>query len=331
MASRSFFDLVIAKFLSALASTIKGIAEPSLLNSSIPASRYKSHIFAKITSKGISGYYVLGAISKIVAGYLFIINGYLPMICSFVVLVLVTILSMFFIEPITKSKSPNRKTLVAKQIEDLKEGFAYTLKSERLKALILSASLLTSIFSISLNYRTSLLQDIHLSSSSIGIISAVLTFVSAYASKKQNEFHHKRKNKSLITIALTISISNIIAGFAGLKAASCNLLLVVILACYITSRLSHGIYFTIINRYFRNFTNAKIDTKIFATKNMFTNLCSAFMGFLASFLLDKMSTAYCMIVMGIAFTILFILTEKYMKTRVGLRTRTILKTRKKIR
>ena len=71
MVSTSFSGILLANFLSALAILIKNIAEPSLLNASIPPSRYKSNIFAKIIAKGKSGYYVLGAISKIIAGYLF--------------------------------------------------------------------------------------------------------------------------------------------------------------------------------------------------------------------------------------------------------------------
>ena len=42
-------------------------------------------------------------------------------------------------------------------------------------------------------------------------------------------------------------------------------------------------------------------------------------GILAAFLLDKMATVYCMIIIGILFTIIYILLEKYMKTRVGLK------------
>lgn len=318
MLSTSFFGVVIAKFLSALAVSIKNIAEPSLLNASIPSSRYKSNIFAKLTAKGKSGYYILGAVSKIVAGYLFAINGYLPFICSLIFLIIVTIISTLFIEPINDKNKQCNKKLVKNQINDIKTGFKFIMKSERLKALILVASLLSSIFSISLNYRTSLLKDINISSSTIGIIGALLTFVSAVASKKQNIFSNKFKNKSLITLAFVISISDIIAGMAGINTSYINISLLIIIIAYVFSRIAHGMYFTIIDRYFRNFTNNKIDTKVFAVKNLFTNMCSAIMGIMASFLLSKMSTSYCMIVVGVTFTILFVITYKYMKTRVGL-------------
>jgi MFS family permease len=59
MMSRNMFDLVIAKFMSSLASSIKDIAEPSLLNASIPPSKYKSSIFAKINAKGASRIFYL--------------------------------------------------------------------------------------------------------------------------------------------------------------------------------------------------------------------------------------------------------------------------------
>lgn len=316
--STNFFGVIMAKFLSALAVSIKNIAEPSLLNASIPPSRYKSNIFAKITAKGKSGYYILGAISKIIAGYLFAINGYLPFICSLIFLIIVTVISTFYIEPINRKNKQYNKTLVNNQFNDIKIGFKFIMKSERLKALILAASLLSGIFSISLNYRTSLLKDINISSSTIGIIGALLTFVSAIASKKQDVFSNKFKNKTLIILAFITSISDIIAGMAGLNTNYINLSLLIIMIAYVFSRIAHGMYFTIIDRYFRNFTNNKIDTKVFAVKNLFTNLCSAIMGIMASFLLSKMSTAYCLIAVGVAFTILFVIAYKYMKTRVGL-------------
>ena len=115
------------------------------------------------------------------------------------------------------------------------------------------------------------------------------------------------------------SVSTLISGIVGLKAEQYSILLIIIGVTFIVARYAHGMFYTIIDRYFRNFTNKDIDTKIFAVKNLFVNLVSAIMGIMASFLLDKMSTAYCMIVIGIIFTIIYILMGKYMKNRVGLK------------
>ncbi len=317
MMSGNLFDLILAKFVSSLAKSINDIAEPSLLNSSIPKSKYKSSIFAKINAKGKSGYYIIGAISRIIAGLLFEVNGYLPTICSLVVLIIVSIISMFYIEPVQKHKKSELN--VNKQIKDIEDGFKFVLKSERLKALILATALITSLLDILLNYQTSLWQEVKVPAYLIGIIAAIISLSSAYGSKKQQDFHERFKNKSIIILALMISISTIVAGIVGLKAQEIVILLVIIGISFVVARYAHGLFYTIIDRYFRNFTNKDIDTKIFAVKNLFVNLVSAIMGIISSFLLSKMSTAYCMIIVGTIFTIIYILLSKYMKVRVGLK------------
>lgn len=185
MMTGNLFDLILAKFISSLAVSIKEIAEPGLLNASIPPSKYKSNIFAKINAKGASGFYILSAISKIIGGFLFEINGYIPMICCFIVLIIVSIISMLYIEPIKKRNSKKNTTnTIKKQIKDIQDGFEFILKSERLKALILSASLIASLLSILANYRTSLLKDIGLPAYIISFAAAAFSASSAIRSKK---------------------------------------------------------------------------------------------------------------------------------------------------
>lgn len=319
MISKNLGDLIFAEFISAAAFAIKNIAEPSLLNESIPPSRYKSKIFAKINAKGASGFYLLNAVSKVIAGFLFAINGYLPIICSLSVLALVSILSIGFIEPIKRKKKNINELLNKKQIKDIKDGFSYILKSERLKALILCASLIVALIMILSNYMVSLLEDLKLSSIIIGLVGAAGSYISSYASKKQEKFHNKFKNKSLIITAMMISISSLLAGICGLKAEGYAILLGIVILMDLIYYFGQGIYFTIIDKYLRNFSNKEIDTKIFAAKNLFANIFRAIGCAFAAFLLSNMSTAYCMIIIGVIFTIIYILLAKYMKTRVGLK------------
>ena len=318
MLSRNLFDLIFAELISAIAFSIKNIAEPSLLNESIPPSRYKGKIYSRISGKGAAGYYLFNAISKIIAGFLFAINGYLPVICSLIVLILAVILSLGFIEPIKKKTRTNREITGQKQLKEIKDGFTYVLKSERLKALILSASLIASILSILINYYVSLYEELKISSVAIGIIAAIAGIASSYASKIQMKFHNKFRNNSLTLISLLLSVSTIIAGICGLKAQQYVILLAIIILGNLIYNFGQGLYYTLIDKYLRNFTNEKIDTKIFATKNLFVGVFRVIAGLIASFLLDKTTTAYSMIIIGTIFTIVFIVTQKYMENRVGL-------------
>ena len=319
MMTGNIYDLIFAKFISSLAFSLKEIAEPSILNASIPPSKYKSNILAKINAKGSSGYYILGAFSKIIGAILFEFNTYLPFILSLVMLVIVTIMSMGFIEPVKRKEKTNQNGIVKKQLKNIEDGFKYILKSNRLKALIIASALIVSLLSILLNYHTSILQYVKIPTYIIGFIAAGMSVVSSMASKMQGKFHNKFRNKSLITVALIASISTIIAGSVGIIADKSKIFIGVIIFAIMMARFSHGMYYTLIDKYFTNFSNKDIDTKIFAVKNLVVNMTSAIMGFMASFLLGKMEITYCMIIVGIAFTIMYILMEIYMKTRVGLK------------
>lgn len=312
------FDLILAKFVSSLAVSIKEIAEPGLLNVSIPPSKYKSGIFAKINAKGAANFYILSATSKIVAGFLFEVNGYIPMICSLSSLVLVTVISMFFIEPIEKKKNSGNKDIIKEQFKNIGDGLKFILKSERLKALIIATSLIGSFLTILATYRTSLLQEIGTPSYIIGILAAMFSISSSIASKKQSEITDKFKNKTIMLMALMVSVSTLLAGLLGLKASQFPILIYIIIMLFLVGKFAHGMFYTVMDRYFRNFTNKNIDTKIFAVKNLFKELASALIGILSSFLLDKFTTAYCMIVFGLVFSIIYIVMGQYMKTRVGL-------------
>ena len=119
MLCRNIGDLIFAEFISAFSFAIKGIAETSLLGLSIPNSRYKKENFSKINSKGSTGYYILNAISKVLAGYLFTINAYLPLVLSLVILIVSTIISCFFIEPEKKKKENFDIETGVKEIKDI--------------------------------------------------------------------------------------------------------------------------------------------------------------------------------------------------------------------
>ena len=318
--SRNIYDLILANFISAIGFGIKDTVQTALLKESIPPSKYKNQIFSKINSKAITGYYIIETSSKIIAGYLFMINGYLPMICSLIVLIISTIISMGFIEPNKKTKVNVKKTIEMNEIKDIKSGFKFVLKSERLKALILSAAFICTLLTILGNYEVSLLEDIKLSAVVIGYAGAIKSLVSAIASKRENRFNNIFKNKSLTVLALSLSISALIAGICGMATIKENLVgIIIILGVYMILGFANGIYYTIIDRYLMNFANKEIDTKITAVYNLIRNSARMLFGFIASFILGITTSANALIIVGTIFTIIFIVVEQYMKPRLGLK------------
>ena len=319
MTSHNLFNLVVAEILSALAFAIKESAEPSLLNESIPVSSQKDRIFAKISSKGLSMYYVINAVSKIISGILYEFNPYIPIILSLSTLIFVTIMSLFFIEPIEKEKTKEKERKeVFKQFTDLREAFKYVLKSERLKSLLLFSAIMLGLISILTNYEVSLLEDLNVSAKYLGIIFAVLSIISAFAAKNQEKFHNKFTNKSLTVLGGTSSICCIIIGVLGIITKNYYFCIFFILLIYTVRHFINGLYYPLMEKYLGNFTNEEIDTKIYTAESFFKSISSAIFGVLASFLLDRLDTAICMIIVGIVFWIIIMLASAFMKKRLGL-------------
>lgn len=316
MLSKNSFNLVISECLCALAFAIKESAEPSLLNESIPPTNKKSEIFARINEKGMSSYYLINGVATVLAGFLYEINPYIPITLSLITLMIVTLLSTLFIEPVQKNK---RKKVNLDQIKDIKESFKFILKSERIKSLILFAALMTGLLGVLSNYEISLLEELEISASYLGILFAILGITASIGAKGQNKLHEKYKNKSLTTVGITIVLSCIIAGIAGVISKEYKIGITFIVISYIIKYICSGTYYSLIEKYLSNFTNKDIDTKIYTANNCIRSISSAAIGITASFLLDRMETAYCMIIIGIIFATLMILVSKYMKKRVGLK------------
>ena len=211
-----------------------------------------------------------------------------------------------------------QKLVKFNQLKELKDSFKFILKSERLKALILFTAISGGVISLMATYEVSLLEDFDMPAKYLCMIFAILGIISGVLAKKQESFHEKYKNKSLCTLFGIIGGTIFIAGICGIIAKQYSVFILFMVVTYMIRYSCQGIYYPLTERYLRNFSNEKIDTKIFTAKNFLKSILSAVIGIIGSFLLDRMNISYCMIIIGVSTIILTILMSRYMKTRVGL-------------
>lgn len=314
--SKGLFDLVIAEILCSLAFAIKDSAEPAILNASIPPTKNRSKLFAKISQKGVAGYYIMNAISTILAGFLYEINPFIPISLSLGTLVIVVILSTQYIEPVPKKGKKQIK--IKEPLKEIKESLQFILKTERVKSLILFVAVMEGILIILDTYELNLMEELNVSAAMLGTLFAGLKVLSGLASKIQNKFHERNKNTSLKKLGFSVVGSCLVSGIIGILAKDWKIAIGIIILAYGIKFICVGIYDSLMEKYLSNFTNQKIDTKIFTTNNFCKSIATAIAGIGGAFLLERMETAYCMIIVGIIFAILMTLVSKYMKTRVGL-------------
>lgn len=173
-------SIIIADLLFALGYDMKTIAESNLLYDSV-STRGGEGLYSKLDAKGGSWYYILDGIASLVAGYLFVINNYIPMLICLGFIIISTILSFGFkdIYKVKKDKKANigLSNTLKEYGNDLKSSFKFILKSKRMKAFILFQIVFYSVIEIVDTYNSDLLINIGIPEEQFSMIFAVLTLI----------------------------------------------------------------------------------------------------------------------------------------------------------
>lgn len=312
-----FSQMAIAEVLNAVAFAMKNISSGPMLEESIPKTDKKDKIFTFIDEKAYFKYCIISAISTVVAGYLYNINPYIPMFLCLLFTIISLIVAVRFVE--INKKTKNRDASMIKAVKDLKEGFIYTIKSKRIRALLLSVGFLWGVFSLFIIYQTTLLKNMKVTAQYIGIIAMFLELARGYGGRWANQYNETYKNRTLTNISMVVAIAFIIAGIGSSLNIPFAMQLVVVIMAFTVISILRGIYMVIYKKYVNNFSNVKILPTIYSMTNLYWNLSRIVITFIGSFVLTIVDIKFGMIVMGIVFIVLAFLIYTYMKTRVGLK------------
>ena len=102
----SILGLIFAYLIMSFCFSIKNIAESNLLYDSVTQKNGKG-MFSKLEELGARNYYFLDGITSILTGFLYVINGYIPMLVCF----LFTLVSIFKVDSIFSMSSLLSKIL----------------------------------------------------------------------------------------------------------------------------------------------------------------------------------------------------------------------------
>lgn len=318
MCCSNLATLILAQFVSALCFSLKDISDITLIKYSIPKTEKAGEIFSKLEGRGFKNYFVFNSISAMFAGFLYVINPYIPLILSLIIATISTIISFGF-KDIEEIRENTVKVDTKTYMKDLIKAMKLIINSQRLRSLFLYSGISWGTITLLDTYRTSLLVDIGTPEQIITIVAAIVGIASSIGSKEQLKFHNRFKNKSLTTILIVIIISTFIAGITGIINVSYNISLVIIAICFCAINFVKGISLVIIKRYLGNFADEKALTQIYAIDAISGNALRAIISFIGSYLLRITNTANSMIIIGIILTVTVLGLVSYMKTRLGLK------------
>lgn len=307
---------VIAKAITAMGFGLKNITESTFLNSTIPETKRHGEIFTKIDGKGYAKYSYFRAISTLIAGFLFEVNPYIPMILCALCILFSAVIAMNFNEIENQNQEKVEKN---NSIGNMKHGFSFIFQSKRLKPLLFMIAMIWALLCVESTYRTALLKDITISASMIGMINALMEIIKGMYSAKANEFNKKYSNHLLTMIALSITFSMMINGCITLINIDYKIQAMVITVLCTIIYVLKGVYQVIKKRYMANFVRPDTLVQIYSANSIIDNLVRMMVSYIASVTLNFMNIRYAILFIGIVFTGVVLLISLYMKSRVGLK------------
>ena len=313
--------VVIANLFCALGFDMKNISESNLLYDSV-STKGGEGLFSKLDAKGGSWYYLLDGIASLAAGYLFVINNYLPLVICLGFVIISTILSFKFKDIYEVSNDKKQEISLAKTVKeyakDLKVCFKFILKSGRMKSFILFQVVFYSLIRVIDTYRSQLLTDLLVPEEQFSMIIAALTLIGGISLTLKKSIEKKFKNKTLTFISLMYIGACIVVGTISSLTLSKNII-PLILIMYAVMKMSTSTYWILESKYLKNFTNENMRNKLTFTFEFIGAVSASIFSMLGGLLLKVVNVENAFLMVGLLALACMVVTLDYMRKRFGLR------------
>lgn len=257
-------SIIIADLIFALGYDMKTIAESNLLYDSV-STRGGEGLYSKIDAKGGSWYYILDGIASLTAGYLFVMNNYIPMLICLGFIIISTVLSFRFKDVYEVKKSNNKNAKFSNTLReyknDLKSSFKFILKSKRMKAYVLFQIAFYSLIEIIDTYNSDLLTNIGIPEEQFSMIFAILTFIGGISLSLKKPIEKKFGNRTLSFISLMYIGACIIIGIISSLYVGTSII-PIILVMFAMQKCCTSIWYILEYKYLKNFTKEESRNKI---------------------------------------------------------------------
>lgn len=316
--SPNFMVLVIAKLFAAFGFDLKTISEGNLLYDSV-STKGGEGIYTQLDSKGSSIYYILDTVFSLIAGFLFVINSYIPIFICLIFLVISVVLSFQFKE----IYEPNKENLSFSGFlkgykNDICNSFKFIKKSNRMKSYTIFGMAFYGMIKIMSTYQSNLLVSLDVSEEQFSMIYAVLSLIAAISVKYSKVIQRKFKNKTLTFLSMSYIIAIIVSGIASIIFLR-NFAIPFVLIQHIIMITCESQWWVTEYTYLKNFTTPKTRSKISFTYELTISIGAVLMSLIGAALLKVFTIEYATVIVGIGLLACMVVILDYMRTRVGLK------------
>ena len=304
-------SVIIADMFLALGSSIKTIAEPGLLYDSV-STKGGDGLYSRIEAKGGSWYYILDGIASLMAGYLFVMNNYVPIYICLAFTVISTVLSLNFKDIYKPQKKENT------YLKDIKDSFKFVVRSRRMRSLVLFNLVFYSLIVLNNVYKSDLLVKVGIPEEQFSMIFAALTLIGGLSISLKTSIEKKFKNRTLTFISLVFVVSYLTIGVIS-KNMSSKISIPIILGLFALMQCSESIWYIFEAKYLKNFSKENSSNKITFAYEFIAGVVASVSSVLGGILLDKVSVENGFIIVGLLGLMFIVLVLDYMRKRFGLK------------
>ena len=305
-----FLIFTISQVLGALGMALKSTAESTILYESlVPLD--KQYLFAKYEGLANSRYFYLDAVASIVAGLTFVINPYIPFTLTLIFILISLVLSCKFTETqnnIVKSIS----------IKEYMHGLISIFKSNRSKALLVYALIITGTMTLSMSLYKAIILDFGISADVLAYIVCAYSIIMGIGTKLGDKIERKLRKKTLITFLTLFTTSFLVIGFIGLTEIN-SITIFIFAVCFIIMGIIHGAYRVAIKKYVINFTTTEVRTKITSLYYSAENLGGTILLFISGLLLAVFDVALTTIIIMVGILLLGMIIYYLTNKKIGLK------------
>ncbi|MBE5821456.1 MAG: MFS transporter [Clostridiales bacterium] len=307
----SFWSIGVFQAICSIGFALKSVAESSLIYSSMKKLGKRS-LFSKVEGASNSKYYYLDAIASILAGYMFLLNGYLPMLWCFAGCLIALLISFEFNDVKNDEKEEFK-------LKEFFSGFRTILKSGRFCSLLIFSFVFTGIINMSTNLYKAILIDFNFDSSKLALVVCVMTALAGLGAKSVYYIEKKTKNKTLTIFSIIYVLLLIVIGMQGIDKFTSSYSTIIICTSLVFMGIIQGAYRVINKKYIVSFTHTNFRSKVVTLYYIFENLGATIICFISGLLLEEYTNSVSTVIMGFISLVLVILVLAFMNKRVGLK------------
>ncbi len=306
----SFPMFILAEVTFSLGATFKSGADNALIYDSLKVIGREKE-FQSIEGKARSFALYAQAVGSIIAGFVYEVNKNLPFLISVIFMLVTIIIALKFKEPPIEGKVGKYGINYMQQI---KESGKFIISHEKIKAIIIFTMMFFIFYRTAFFYYQPYMEAVKIPVRYFGIIFFVFNITAAFASKRSQWIMDKTKPKTLACMALLMIVSFVIMGVVKIWFGVFAILF---------QQVARGIYRPVTTKYLNKHIPSDKRATVLSFQSLACNMSVAIAFPLMGVLKDHENIFTTHMVLGIAMIILTLVTMKYMKARLGVKSNVV--------